>query len=472
MLGVKVIIFMINTMISKVNLILLYSMSMKTSYKQILNVSLPIMLGSATQNIIVLSDNVFLYNYDQLDFAAIGLVGAFYLIIASIGFGFSRGGQILMARKYGEKSMNLIGKYFQSLLFFELVMATIIFALIHFFAEPLFRSLLENEEIISRCLVYLEYRSYGIFFSFVGVSLIALYTGVARNSFILYDTVLLAVANVVLNYVFIFGKFGIPEMGIKGAAIASTLAEAIAFLAFAVYVYFDKQNRPYKLFNFSGLSWASIKTNFEISFPILTQSVLGIGAYFLFFAWVENRSQEELKISNLIRNVYLILSIPSWGYSTGINTIVSYFIGVSKRQAVEPLTLKTSYLNIFTTILLAAPILIFPTFFLSPLYGGAGGIELIEKSKPLMLLLIPILALYSVGSIYHNSIIGTGHTKTALWIQTIITILYLVYAYIVIKVLNLSLMVAWSGEFVYWGGLLLLSVLYLRSKKWFIKKLF
>jgi putative MATE family efflux protein len=447
-------------------------MAMKTSYRQILSVSLPIMLGSATQNIIVLSDNVFLYNYDQLDFAAIGIVGSFYLIISSIGFGFSRGGQILMARKYGEKSLNLIGKYFQSLIFFELAMAIIIFALIHYFAEPLFRALLESEDIISRCLVYLEYRSYGIFFSFVGVSLIALYTGVARNSFILYDTILLAVSNVVLNYIFVFGKFGVPEMGIKGAAIASTLAEAIAFFAFVIYLYFDKQNRPYKLFSFAGLSWSSIKTNFEISFPILAQSVLSIGAYFFFFAWIENRSQEELKISNLIRNVYLILTIPSWGYSTGINTIVSYFIGMSKRQAVEPITQKTSLLNIFTTVLLAAPILIFPTFFLSPLYGGEGGIELIEKSKPLMLLLIPILALYSIGSIYHNSIIGTGHTRTALWIQTIVTVFYLVYCYIVIKILNLSLIAAWSGEFVYWGALLMFSVFYLKSKKWFLKKIF
>ena len=445
---------------------------MKTSYKQILSISLPIMLGSATQNIIVLCDNVFLYHYDQLDFAAIGIVGSFYLIIASIGFGFSRGGQILMARKYGEKSLNLIGKYFQSLILFELLMAAFIFLLIHYFAEPLFRYLLESEDIIQRCLVYIKYRSYGIFFSFIGVSLIALYTGVARNSFILYDTLLLAISNVILNYIFIFGALGVPEMGIKGAAIASTLSEIIAFVAFVIYIIWDKENRPYKLFNFSGINWSSIRTNFSISFPILAQSVLGIGAYFLFFTWLENRSQEDLKISNLIRNVYLILSIPSWGYATGINTIVSYFIGKSKRQAVEPLTVKTSILNIFSTTLIAAPILIFPEFFLYPLYGGEGGIELIRQAKPLLLLLIPILALYSIGSIYHNSIIGTGHTKTALWLQAIVTVLYLIYCYLAIKVLNLSLMSIWSGEFIYWGGLLLLSVFYLKSKKWFIKKLF
>ena len=437
-----------------------------------MSVSLPIMLGSAAQNIIVLSDNVFLYHYDQLDFAAIGIVGAFYLIIATIGFGFSRGGQILMARKYGERSMNLIGKYFQSLVIFELFLGLLIYLMIYFFAEPLFRALLESEDIITRCLEYLKYRSYGIFFSFIGVSLIALYTGVARNKFILYDTLILMFSNIIFNYIFVFGAFGIPPMGIKGAAIASTLSEVLAFVAFIIYMFYDKENRPYKLLNFEGLSFTTIKTIFSVSFPILAQSVLSIGSYFLFFAWIENRSADELKISNLIRNVYLILTIPSWGYATGINTIVSYFIGKSKRQAVEPLTFKTSLLNITTTVIVAAPILIFPSFFLYPLYGGEGGTLLIEQSKPLLLLLIPILGLYSVGSIYHNSIIGTGHTNTALWIQAFVTLLYLVYAYLVIKVFNLSLIAAWSGEFVFWGGLLLLSIFYLKSRKWFTKKFF
>jgi Na+-driven multidrug efflux pump len=216
-----------------------------------------------------------------------------------------------------------------------------------------------------------------------------------------------------------------------------------------------------------------IANSFSISFPILAQSALALGAYFLFFTWIENTNAENLKISNLVRNVYLILSIPSWGYSTGINTIVSYFIGKSKRQAVDPLTLKTALLNISSSLLIAAPVLIFPSLFLNPLYGSGGdGTTLIEASKGLLLMLIPIIALFCIATIYHNSIIGTGHTKTALWIQALATFAYLIYVYVVIKVLYLDLYWAWSGEFVYWSVILLASVLYLKSKKWFKKKFF
>jgi multidrug resistance protein, MATE family len=443
---------------------------MKTSYFQILKLSLPIMLGSAAQNIIVLSDNVFLYHSDQLDFASIGIIGSFYLIIASIGYGFSRGGQILMARKFGEQNFEKVGSYFQSLIFFELIMAFLIFLGITFFSKPFFSALISNEEILKRCLDYIKYRSYGVFFSFAGVAMIGLYTGIARNKIILYDTIVLALSNIVLNYIFIFGAFGVEPMGIKGAAIASTLSEVIAFVVFIVYMIFDKELVKFRLLSLNKLDFGLIKNSFSISFPILAQSALALVAYFLFFTWIENTSAENLKISNLIRNVYLILSIPSWGYATGINTIVSFFIGKSKRQAIDPLTFKTSVLNISSSLLIAAPILIFPSFFLFPLYGTGDGGALIEASKGLLLMLIPIIGLFCVATIYHNSIVGTGHTKTALWIQALATLAYLVYIYIVIKVLNLSLYWAWCGEFVYWTTLLIASILYLRSKKWFEKK--
>ena len=58
------------------------------------------MIGSAAQNIIALTDSLFLYYYDVNDFAAAGFVSVFYLIVAAIAFGFSKGGQILIARKF------------------------------------------------------------------------------------------------------------------------------------------------------------------------------------------------------------------------------------------------------------------------------------------------------------------------------------------------------------------------------------
>jgi len=285
-------------------------MNLNTSYRQILSISVPIMLGSAAQNIIVLSDNVFLYHLNKVEFAAVGLVGVFYLIIASIGYGFSRGGQILIARRYGEADYNGAGDFFKALLFFEFVMALLMFFFLQYGTPWFFAQFVDNPVIYEKCLEYIYPRSYGVFFSYLGVSLIAFYTGIARTNFIVIDTLILAVVNLVLNYILIFGKFGFEPMGIAGAGLASTIAEVVAFVVFVVYMLFDKKNRMHNLTSFKGINIKLIAQTWDISAPLIWLSMLGLGSWFIFFSLIENLGSRELEVSNLLRNVYLILSIP------------------------------------------------------------------------------------------------------------------------------------------------------------------
>jgi len=233
-------------------------MKLDTSYRQILTISLPIMLGSAVQNIIALSDSVFLYHLSEVDFAAIGFVGVFYLIIAAIGFGFSKGGQILIARRMGERDPAEVGRTFYAMLYFELGLALIMFLFMQYGTGLFFAAFVNSDIIYEKSLEYIEYRSFGVFFSYAGVAIIALYTGVARTWFIVVDTLILAVVNIVLNYGFIFGNLGLPEMGIAGAGLASSIAEGIAFICFFIYILFDKKARLYGLFRLPKLDWEAV----------------------------------------------------------------------------------------------------------------------------------------------------------------------------------------------------------------------
>lgn len=444
-------------------------MRLSTSYSQILAISVPIMLGSAAQNIIVLCDNIFLYHVSEIDFAAVGLVGVFYLIIASIGYGFSRGGQILIARRHGEMDYRAAGDYFKALVLFEVGLAILIFLFLHFGSAWFFAMFVDNPVIYEKCLAYIYPRSYGVFFSYIGVSFVAFYTGVAKTKIIVYDTIILIVVNIFLNYVFIYGKFGMEPMGIAGAGLASTLAEVAAFFAFFIYMIFDKTNHPYKILSIDKINTKLIRQTFDISAPIVWQSIVGLGSWFVFFSLIENMGNRQLEISNLLRNIYLILSIPCWGFSAGINTLVSNFIGNRKRQAVIPITFKTAKINLLTTLCFALPVAIFPEFFLYPLFGG-DEMSLVDASKPLLPLLVIILAVFAVGSTLMNGLTGTGHTKTALWIQSFFVALYVIYSVIVIKYLQLNLYWAWGVEIFYWLGIALVVYWYLNSKRWHVKR--
>lgn len=445
-------------------------MRLKTSYGQIFSISMPIMLGSAAQNLIVLCDSIFLFHYSSLDFEASGIVGVFYLMIAAIGYGFSRGGQILIARRNGEQNYEGTGAAFQALFLFEAILALLLFYVLYWQSEFIFSLFVKDREILTKCLEYIKPRGYGVFFSYLGVSLIAFYTGIARTKFIIYDTIVLIAVNVILNWIFIFGKFGFPSMGIAGAALASTWAEIVAFIVFVLYMIRDRHNHVYQLLKFKHFDYHLVISSFLLSIPIVFQSILGIGSWFLFFSFIENVGREELAISNLLRNVYLILSIPSWGYAAGINTLVSNFIGNKKRQAVIPLVLKTAKLNVFTTIILSMPVLVFPEFFLYPFFG-ADESGLLLKSKPYMGTLFAILLAFAVGVVFVNGLIGTGKTKQALWIQSLFTFLYITYIFIFIKFNYSGLHLAWGVEVLYWAGIFLMSYLYLKSNRWHFLKI-
>lgn len=443
----------------------IWRMQLKTSYRQIVSISLPIMLGSAAQNVIALTDSVFLYHLGENDFAAIGFVGVFYLIIAAIGYGFSRGGQILIARRLGERNPLEVGHNFYTMFYFELALALVMFLFMQYGCYYFFQLMVDSEIIFEKSLQFLEYRSWGVFFAYAGVSIVALYTGAARTTFIMIDTAILATVNIALDYALIFGHWGFPAMGIAGAGLASTIAEAVAFLVFVLYMLFDKGARKWHIFSLPKFDLRQILQLYKLSLPIVAQAFVGMGSWFIFFGIVENLGERQLAITNLVRMVYLVLSIPTWGFSAGINTMVSNFIGNRKRQAVVPIVVKTAWLSWVATMLITLPIVLFPHFFLYPLLGNDEA-ALIDDANQVFYLLVLILSAFSIGAVMFNGLIGAGATWFGLKLQFFCAIGYLIYIYFVVNFSSGGLLWAWASEIFYWLAMLGLTIWYLRSKRW------
>lgn len=444
-------------------------MRLNTTYRQIWAISAPIMLGSAVQNIIALSDGVFLFHLSDLDFAAIGYVGVFYLIVSAIGYGFSRGGQIMIARRMGENEAGEVGRTFYAMLYFELALALIMFLFMKYGCWYFFSLFVDSDAIFYKSLEYLDYRAWGVFFSYAGVAIVAMYTGVARTMFIMVDTIVLAIVNIVLNYGLIFGKWGLPAMGIAGAGLASTIAEIVAFVLFVVYILLDKEARNYKLFQLPKIDIPLIKSQLKIGSPIVAQAVVGLGSWFVFFGIVENLGERQLAITNLARNVYLVLSIPCWGFASGVNTLVSNFIGQQKRQAVLPIIWKTAKMCCLITVALSLPVVIFPEHVLYPIFGSqdANLGSIITEARPILYVLFVILFAFSITGVFFNGLAGTGATYHGFKIQSFSAVLYLGYIYAAVELTNGGLVWAWTAEIFYWVLMFILIYTYLASRKWY-----
>ncbi len=440
-------------------------MKLTTSYRDIWKVSLPIIIGSAAQNVVAMTDSVFLYYKDEEDFAAIGFVAAFYIIVAAIGFGFSRGGQILMARRAGQEKPEEVGRVFYSTVYFELILAVLLFLFMTHGAYWLFASLVDSDVIFYKAMEYLEMRKWGVFASYFGVACIALYTGIARPVFIIIDTFILAITNIFLDRALIFGMYGFPEMGIAGAGLASTIAEYVALLVFVVYMIFDRKNRIYDIFKLPKWDPVIIREIVGLSVPIVAMSVVGLGSGFLFFGLVDNFGERALATTNIVRIAYLILSIPAWGFCTGINTMASYFVGAGQPEKVRVVLWKTSVLCLGITTLMILPLLAFPKYFLYPILGDERA-YLIDAAYPIFWVLWGILTTFSFGSIFFNGLIGAGETKLALKIQSIVAAVYVVMIFVVVRASWGTMVLAWSVEILYWIAIFVVAWLYFKKPRW------
>lgn len=137
----------------------------------------------------------------------------------------------------------------------------------------------------------------------------------------------MAIVNVILDYAMIFGHFGFPEMGIKGAAIASVIAEASSILFFLIYTYITVDLKKYGLNRFRFLRPQLLMRILSISCFTMLQYFLSMATWFVFFIAVERLGQRELAIANIVRSIYIVMLIPVNALATTTNSLVSNAIG-------------------------------------------------------------------------------------------------------------------------------------------------
>ncbi len=121
----------------------------------------------------------------------------------------------------------------------------------------------------------------------------------------------MALTNVVLDYALIFGHFGLPEMGIKGAAIASVLAEAASLLFFLIYTYITVDLKKYGLNRLRSFDPVLLMRILSISCFTMLQYFLSMATWFCFLCGSGERlGQRELAIANIVRSIYIVMLIP------------------------------------------------------------------------------------------------------------------------------------------------------------------
>lgn len=437
------------------------------SNKRIIKISYPIFLSLLAQNIIQVIDTAFLGRVGEVELGASALAGIFYIGIFTLGFGYSMGSQILIGRRNGEKKFTEISDIVVQGIVVLIPAAILLIPLMQYVSTSWLPLLFESDEISIAVNKYLDVRLYGLIFAFVNSMFRSFYIGIAGTKILSYNAIVMALTNVLFDYLLIFGKFGFPEMGIAGAALASVISEFVSTLFFFIFT-LKKVNLEKYGFKKIRIHMTVVKQVLSISVFMMAQYMLSILVWMLFFVFIENLGERPLAISNIVRSFYTILILPAQALSSSTNTMVSNTIGAKKQSEVLGLLGRVSKISLIVTLTIMVLISIFPKLLIQ-IYTNDP--ILIKETIPPMYVLITLLPIFSIGSIMFNAVSGTGNTRTALLFELFTLALYAVYMWWIIIYLKSSVALCWTSEHVYWISLLLFSFLYLRYGNWQSKKI-
>ncbi len=443
--------------------------AMHTDRRQIIRIAAPVLISLFAQNIVGITDTAFVSRLGEVALGGVTMASMAYFCIFTLGFGLGMGTQIIVARHYGARSLQSIGSVLWHSLLMLLFSAVLAIVLGLLWGGPFFSSVLSSSQVAEAATVYWDWRIWGLLFSFVGIVSRSFFVGIARTKVLTYNAFVMAVVNIVLDYGLIFGKMGMPRMGIEGAAVASVLSEVVSLAFYLLYALRRIDFSTYGICrSLCGvLDWRLMKRTLGLSVYIMLQSLLSLSSWTLFFFMIEHLGERPLAVASIIRSIYIFLYISISAYSTAVNTMVSAKIGAGESASVAAYLREVVKLSFLTMLVLCLITMAIPSVVLRIFTDDP---SLIEAAKPALYVICVALCVCATGNMYFSAVSATGATKIALYIEAATVVLYVLYSAMMTYVFKAPVHICYTVEVVYYILIALLSYAYIRSGKWREKK--
>jgi putative MATE family efflux protein len=432
-------------------------MELKADYKSILKISGPLILANLVSGVGQIIDTAFINRVGEKELNGTVLAGMVWMFFSFISIGFSTYFQRNIANKIGAKQTDEIPKIADNTVIvyvFILILIGIVYGLLRFFGLSF---MIQDHEIVAYAFIYLD-----ILMLFIPVLLCISFTSAffaakGQTYIITKSVIVYIVSNLILDYLLIFGNLGFPKWGVLGSGLATGLALVASFANYIYYTYKNDLVRQYQLFVFQTIDWSAIKEIISKSIPLVLQNIFHMLSYWVFFMMIEKMGSMELRVSLIVRSLYLFLCLPIFGLGKAINTVVSNFLGKKDLHSVDVAIKRSHQISFVISLILSSLILFLPDLLLR-IYTD--DLELIAQALPTLKVLAVSVILFSISTVNINIIIAIGITRSIFIFSMISITGYLSFAYLAIFQWKLSLPAVWYSDWINWGIFTFLSTVF------------
>lgn len=377
--------------------------------------AIPMILELSFESIFAVVDIFFVAKLGSGATQTVGLTESVITIVYSLAIGLSTAATAMVARRIGEKNPEAAAHAgMQSLIM--AIIATIVVSIAGIiFAPDILRLMGATPAVVKEGTVFTRIMLGGSVVIILLFLINGIFRGAGNAAIAMRSLILASIINIFLCPALINGWGPLPQLGLKGAAIATTIGRGIGVLYQCYYLFWNKSGQINLGKEHFIIDFSVMKSLVKIAWPATFQFVIASGSWIVLSQLVAVTGGEHASAGYqiAIRNVVFFI-LPAWGLSNAAATLVGQNLGaLQPDRAEKSVLLTTKYNAIFMSgvmllfIFFAKPIISIFTHVPEDLHYGALSLQIIGTGY----------IFYGIGMVMIQSLNGAGDTRTPTWIN-------------------------------------------------------
>ncbi len=426
----------------------LMSDQQRVSYKRLLLLSFPLMIQGLVTTIMTMVDRVFMSNYDVAQFTAITPAFSVGFSISAFFNGIVWFTSTLTAQYFGAGQTTKLKLPMWSSIFFGIISSILLLMLMPF-ANKIFVLFGHDKNLINYESIYLKFilctTIAGLFSAAIG----GYFAGIGRTSVSMWAAIAGNLANIVLDWWFIYGGFGLPAMGITGAGLATLLGGVVTLLVSMGVLLADGWIGWGKELKILKPEWDAdiFKRLLFFGMPAAAQLTIDSTGFAILLLFMGKLGWAPTAAASIVLSLQLFSYLPIVNIAAGCGIIVGQERGAGRLNNISLAVKKTMILAITLSSIICAAMLIWPDVMIIPFTNTQQAAQMDEIRRffgPMMIVSAAWLVIDAVLNVYLHSLKALGDTTFIMISYLILTPLVSVLpAWIIVETVKSPTML-WS----------------------------
>lgn len=433
-------------MISRIHKYIHWRWNSEGGYREFFLIAFPLILSTSSWSIQHFIDRMFLTWYSPATVAAAMPAGMLNFTIMSLFLGTVGYVDTFVAQYYGAKMNKNIGPVIWQGVYLSFIGSLVLLVTIPF-AGNIFSFFGHTKEIAELETSYYRILCLGAFPAIASSALAGFYAGRGQTWIIMWVNIVATALTLFFDYILIFGRWGFPELGIKGAAIANVISGIAMFTIYLAAISKTSNALNYDTLKFKP-NLALLKRIMKFGFPNGLQFLLDLSGFTAFIMIIGKLGTDNLAATNIAFNINTIAFMPMIGCGIAVSILVGQYLGMNKPEAAARSAYSGFHLTILYMFSIAFLYFFFPMIFIYPFARGSSRAE-IETMIPIITHLLKFVAIYSIfdtmNMVFASAIKGAGDTKFVMYMLFFLSVFFLIIpSYLAVFVFDKGLYYAWA----------------------------